>query len=93
MEYLESERGRSYLRSQLSRTQVVESLIDRYIAEHPEFSDVRHTEDIEAEEAAAAETAAALAAATSTQAESEAAAPVAAPVAAPAEDPLTEGTR
>ena len=90
VEYLESERGRSYVRSQLRRTQVVESLIDRYIAEHPQFSDVRHSEDVEAEEAAAAATAAALAATASTQAESEEAdeAP-----AAPAEDPITEGTR
>ncbi len=90
VEYLESERGRSYLRSQLRRTQVVESLIDRYIAEHPQFSDVRHSEDVEAEEAAAAATAAALAAAASTQAESEEADQAAA---LPAEDPVTEGTR
>ncbi|MBA3435712.1 MAG: trigger factor [Chloroflexi bacterium] len=90
VEYLESERGRSYLRSQLRRTQVVESLIDRYIAEHPQFSDVRHSEDVEAEEAAAAATAAALAATASTQAESEEADEAAA---VPAEDPITEGTR
>jgi trigger factor len=44
-EYLASERGRAYLRSQLRRTQTVETLIDRWIAEHPEFSDVRHIED------------------------------------------------
>ncbi|CAN5721465.1 trigger factor [soil metagenome] len=90
VEYLESERGRAYVRSQLRRTQVVESLIDRYIAEHPQFSDVRHSEDVEAEEAAAAATAAALAATASTQAESEEADEAAA---APAEDPITEGTR
>lgn len=45
VEYLSSERGRSYLRSQLRRTQTVESLIDRWIDEHPEFADVRHIED------------------------------------------------
>ena len=46
--YLESDRGRSYIRSQLRRSQTVETLIDRWIAEHPEFSDVRHVEDQEA---------------------------------------------
>lgn len=86
VEYLESERGRSYLRSQLRRTQVVESLVDRYIAEHPEFSDVRHAEDVEAEEAAAAATAAALSAVASTEAESDE------PAAVPAEDPVIGGT-
>jgi trigger factor len=45
--YLESERGRSYIRSQLRRSQTVEGLIDRWITEHPEFSDVRHVEDQE----------------------------------------------
>jgi trigger factor len=45
VEYLESERGRAYLRSQLRRTQTIETLIDRWIAAHPEFSDVRHIED------------------------------------------------
>lgn len=90
VEYLESERGRSYLRSQLRRTQVVESLIDRYIGEHPEFSDVRHTEDIEAEEAAAAAAVAALAAAARTPDDAKVADEAAA---IPAEDPVTEGTR
>ncbi|MBA3851122.1 MAG: trigger factor [Chloroflexi bacterium] len=87
VEYLESERGRSYLRSQLRRTQVVEGLIDRYIVQHPEFSDVRHAEDIEAEEAAAAATAAALAAVVATETKGDAAAAV------PAEDPVSEGSR
>jgi trigger factor len=45
MAYLESARGRSYIRSQLRRTQTVETLIDRWIAAHPEFSDIRHVED------------------------------------------------
>ncbi|MDQ3448529.1 MAG: trigger factor [Chloroflexota bacterium] len=100
VEYLESERGRSYLRSQLRRTQVVESLIDKYIAEHPEFSDVRHTEDIEAEEAVLAASAAALAAAAATQTEADEADEADEPAAVPAEDPViqahepvTEGTR
>jgi trigger factor len=43
--YLESDRGRSYIRSQLRRTQTVEGLMDRWIAEHPEFSHVQHVED------------------------------------------------
>ena len=52
--YLESDRGRSYIRSQLRRSQTVETLIDRWIAERPEFSDVRHGEDQEAPAMAAA---------------------------------------
>jgi trigger factor len=43
--YLESARGRTYTRSILRRSKVVETLIDRYIAEHPEFAHVRHLED------------------------------------------------
>ena len=43
--YLESDRGRSYIRSQLRRSQTVEALIDRWIAAHPAFKDVRHIED------------------------------------------------
>jgi trigger factor len=43
--YLESDRGRSYIRSQLRRTRTVETLIDRWIDQHPEFADVRHLED------------------------------------------------
>jgi trigger factor len=45
VEYLESERGRNYIRNQLRRSQTVEGIIDRWIVEHPEFSDVRHMED------------------------------------------------
>ena len=45
IEYLESPRGRSYIRSTLRRSQVVETLIDRWIEAHPQFADVRHTED------------------------------------------------
>lgn len=43
--YLESDRGRNYIRSQLRRTLTVEGLIDRWIAAHPEFSHVQHVED------------------------------------------------
>jgi trigger factor len=40
--YLDSERGRSYIRSQLRRSNVVEALVDRWIETHPEFANVQH---------------------------------------------------
>ena len=40
--YLESARGQAYTRSLLRRAKVVETLIDRWIEEHPEFSNVQH---------------------------------------------------
>jgi trigger factor len=40
--YLDSERGRAYIRSQLRRSQTVETLIDRWIDAHPEFAEVQH---------------------------------------------------
>ena len=45
IEYLESPRGRSYVRSTLRRSQVIEGVIDTWIAAHPKFADVRHAED------------------------------------------------
>lgn len=45
VEYLESPRGRAYIRSTLRRTATIESIIDRWIAAHPKFAEVRHTED------------------------------------------------
>jgi len=45
LEYLESPRGRAYTRSLLRRAQTVETLIDRWIADHPEFSNVQHIHD------------------------------------------------
>jgi trigger factor len=45
IEYLDSPRGRAYVHSTLRRSQTVEMLIDRWIAAHPEFANVRHTED------------------------------------------------
>lgn len=42
--YLESARGRTYTRSLLRRSKTVETLIDRWIADHPEFSNVQHVE-------------------------------------------------
>jgi trigger factor len=44
LSYLESARGRTYTRSLLRRSKVVETLIDRWIAEHPEFAHVQHLE-------------------------------------------------
>lgn len=44
LSYLESARGRTYTRSLLRRSKVVETLIDRWIEAHPEFSHVQHLE-------------------------------------------------
>ncbi|MEX1336052.1 MAG: trigger factor [Candidatus Limnocylindrales bacterium] len=41
-EYLDSDRGRNYIRSQLRRSQTVEMLADRWIEAHPEFDKVQH---------------------------------------------------
>jgi trigger factor len=41
-EYLASDRGRNYIRSQLRRSQTVEMLADRWIEAHPEFENVQH---------------------------------------------------
>ena len=43
--YFESERGRSYLRSTMRRTQVVERLIDRWLEAHPEAGALPHLEE------------------------------------------------
>jgi trigger factor len=56
--YFESERGRSYIRSTLRRSRVVEQLIDEWLAGHPEHAPMPHLEDapgsaIEGGEAAA----------------------------------------
>jgi trigger factor len=58
LEYFESERGRSYIRSTLRRTRVVEGLIDQWLADHPEHPALPHLEDqpssaLEGEQAAA----------------------------------------
>jgi trigger factor len=41
-DYLDSDRGRSYVRSQLRRSLTVELLVDRYIETHPQYADVQH---------------------------------------------------
>jgi trigger factor len=50
--YFESERGRSFIRSTLRRSRVVEILIDEWLAAHPEHPPLPHLEDSEAEEIA-----------------------------------------
>ena len=44
-EYFDSERGRSFIRSTLRRSRVVEQLIDRWLAAHPEHPALPHLED------------------------------------------------
>ena len=56
--YFDSERGRSYIRSTLRRTRVVEGLIDEWLAEHPDHPALPHLEEgptsaVEGEQAAA----------------------------------------
>jgi len=43
--YLESARGRAYTRSLLRRSKTIETLIDRWIEQHPEFQNVQHLHD------------------------------------------------
>jgi len=45
--YFESERGRSFIRSTLRRSRVVEKLIDEWLAAHPEQQPIPHLEDDE----------------------------------------------
>ena len=63
--YFESERGQSFIRSTLRRTRVVETLVDRWLAAHPDHPALPHLEDDapSAVAAAGAEAAAALGAA------------------------------
>ncbi len=46
--YFESERGRSFIRSTLRRSRVVEKLIDEWLAAHPDHPPIPHLEDAEA---------------------------------------------
>jgi hypothetical protein len=55
--YFESERGRSFIRSTLRRSRLVEKLIDEWLAAHPEHPPLPHVEDdepVELDEAALA---------------------------------------
>lgn len=45
--YFESERGRNFIRSTLRRTRLVELLVDRWLAAHPEHPPLPHLEDDE----------------------------------------------
>jgi trigger factor len=61
--YFESDRGRSYIRSTLRRSRVVEQLIDQWLAAHPDHPALPHLEDapatvIDSGEAAASASAA-----------------------------------
>jgi len=58
LDYFDSDRGRSYIRSTLRRSRVVEGLIDEWLAAHPDHAPLPHLEDapgstIEGGEAAA----------------------------------------
>ena len=46
-QYFESERGRNFIRSTLRRTRLVETLVDRWLAAHPEHPPLPHVEDDE----------------------------------------------
>jgi trigger factor len=45
VKYFESERGRNFIRSTLRRSQLVESLVDRWLTAHPEHPALPHLED------------------------------------------------
>lgn len=53
-EYFDSERGRSFIRSTLRRSRVVEHIIDGWLAAHPEHQALPHIEDAAPAEPAAA---------------------------------------
>jgi trigger factor len=44
--YFESDRGRSFIRSSLRRTRVVEHLVDGWLAAHPDHPALPHLEDV-----------------------------------------------
>ena len=45
LSYFESERGRSFIRSTLRRSRVVETIIDQWLLDHPEHPALPHLED------------------------------------------------
>lgn len=45
LSYFDSDRGRAFIRSTLRRTRVVETIIDRWLADHPEHPGLPHVED------------------------------------------------
>ena len=72
MGYFESERGRSFIRSTLRRSRLVEQLVDEWLAAHPDHPALPHVEEPEpiAAEAAVSEAFDASDETTSTEAES-----------------------
>ncbi len=44
--YVESERGRSYIRNTLRRTRVIEGIVDDWLAAHPDHIPLPHLEDV-----------------------------------------------
>jgi hypothetical protein len=44
--YFESERGRNFIRSSLRRSRTVETLVDRWLAAHPDHPALPHLEDV-----------------------------------------------
>ncbi|MEO8230352.1 MAG: trigger factor [Chloroflexota bacterium] len=59
--YFDSERGRNFIRSTLRRTRTVETLVDRWLAAHPEHPALPHAEEDDDRETATARAAAAAA--------------------------------
>jgi trigger factor len=55
-EYFDSDRGRSFIRSTLRRSRVVERIIDDWLAAHPDQPPLPHLEDSPGSETAGAET-------------------------------------
>ncbi|TAL13104.1 MAG: trigger factor, partial [Chloroflexota bacterium] len=53
--YFESARGRSFIRSTLRRSRVVEQLVDEWLAAHPDHPALPHLEDVPGMDASAAE--------------------------------------
>jgi len=47
MGYFQSERGRSFIRSTLRRSRLVEKLVDEWLAAHPDHPALPHLEDDE----------------------------------------------
>ena len=45
MAYFDSERGRSFIRSTLRRSRLVEKLVDEWLAAHPDHPALPHLED------------------------------------------------
>jgi trigger factor len=62
VKYFDSERGRNFIRSSLRRSRTVESLVDKWLAAHPDHPALPHVEESQSSptEGAAAESAAAI---------------------------------